>query len=233
MHCAHHIKVHFTGRHGFIYLPIALSMMALLAGAGPSFAKHKHKTVSILVPSILYMVTAAHAVAIIISSWGNKQKEDLLPSSFAAFFRHLCAMIPLVMVGSIILLHVSAHAVFQTMDYFSSTFFLQSSNQRRSSTAVRHWASGQMLFRPIVGVGGLGTIYVLACLTPAALHAPSSHQAICNSTSMSTCLKDFLLLHALAAFLPECLGVAFGTMMGFMQTMLDGGVGFFSRRKED
>lgn len=217
MHAIMHL---ITGQHGFIHLPVSSCILCLLAAAVPSmasFTKYREDVVAVVLPTMLYMTVCAHVCALAMVA------KLHVPTCVWGGFLCLSASItsaPLV-TGSAFLLHACTHAMHHCIQTYMDM-----------ASRVRQVASGSILFLPIAYMG-MATVYVLALATPVVLYKLPTPTTFTSSRGKggnhlkeydhdhNSVLKDMIVVHALMAFLPECMGLAFGSVLKVLQKLLD------------
>jgi hypothetical protein len=201
----HNIMHFLTGQHGFIYLPMCISMLCLVAGAAPgvmSFTKYREDVVAIIVPSLLYLAICAQACALalthsascIVSEKGSSKAEG--SSMLPILQQLLCINAPLV-TGSAFALHVSTHAMYHALTTFS-----------QMSANVRQILCGSIVFLPLAYLA-IAFVHALALATPTVLY------------QMPGNVKDVIVIHALTAFLPECMGLMVDAITSMIRKLVD------------
>lgn len=192
----HAIMHYVVGQHGFIYLPVWCCIFSLFSAAIPSmasFTKYREDVVAVVLPTMLFMCTAAHLCALWVVHF--RQNANFHKEQWA----HIFLACPL-LTGSAFILHVCTHAMFHGMKTYMDM-----------ASRVRQVTSGSMVFLPVASVG-FATIYWFAACTPAVLYR--------MPTSIKD-LKDLIVVHALTAFLPECLGILFNAILKLLQRVVD------------
>ena len=181
----HFIMHHITGPHGFIYLPAWCCLLSLLTGCIPSitsFTKYREDVVAIVLPTMVYIITVAQITAMLYV--GNVNMIMMMN-------------LPLPMICSALILHASAHAMFQCM-----------STYQQRMACKRVFLSGSVMFLS-VNVLGIACIYWFSLATPTVMYKiPSS-------------IKDMFVIHAITSFFPECYGVLFMGILKGIQRLTD------------
>ncbi len=185
-----YVMQYITGQIGFIYLPLASCMCLLLAASMPtmaSFPKYREDVTALVLITMLYMCIAGHMCALYI-------RGGVLPLSgmFSA------SQPSLLVFGSICILHVCTHAVYQCTKAYGIMIL-----------RVRQATSGSILFMPIAFMAIVGN-YWLALAMPAILY-----------NTPQFCMKDVIVMHAAAAFLPECIGILFELALYVLRRTVD------------
>lgn len=152
---AHTIMHHCTGQHGFIYAPVFVCMLCMLAACVPSlatFTKYREHVIAVVLPCMTYMSFCSALCATFVVSSYEHGMEKYYPPYFTA---------------SVFLLHVIVHALHHTLHTY-----------RKIAAGMRQIASCQFVFVPMIFVA-FGFVFFFALGMPTVLyHIPTNMQDV-------------------------------------------------------
>lgn len=162
-----------------------------------SFTKYREDVIAVVLPCIVYLLSGTHVSTYLYSMTVCHSKN----SNNKNF--HCTDKNSAIWILSSFLLHMCAHGMYHCMVAY----------RQNIACRVRHMSSGSLVFLCVTSLGLVG-VHLCALITPAVLYMGGFYYSLHT-------LKDVVVVQALTAFMPECLGVAFTCVLKVLQKLLD------------